>query len=311
MRKLNLYILLLAMLAAGNIFSQTTYEFMRIDMSARAASLGGSFVSIADDPNVIFYNPAGIKLLKNSPVSFSFVKHILDINVASLSYSKEFEGIGRFAAAVKYINYGSFTRTDEFANKTGEFTPNEMAFILGYANELDKNFYYGGNVKFIYSGIAGYSSTAFACDLGLHYAMPEQEMNIGASVLNIGSQMQTYDGVSEKLPLDVMIGVSKKLAHLPLRVFLDFHKLNVERDNFGQKFKAFSFGGEFFLSKVLTLRLGYENEKRSDLKIGSTAGMAGFNIGLGIKIKDYLFDYGYSSMGQIGALHRISVATSL
>lgn len=310
MRKLNFYIFLFTLLLIGNGFSQT-YEFMRIDMSARAASLGGSFVSNGDDPNVIFYNPAGIQLLKNSPVSFSYVKHILDINVASLSYSKEFEGIGRFAAAIKYINYGSFTRTDEFANKTGEFVPNEMAFIVGYANALDKNFFYGGNLKFIYSGIAGYSSTALAVDLGLHYAVPEQELNIGASVLNIGSQLQTYDGVTEDLPLDVMVGVSKKLAHLPLRVFLDFHKLNKDRDNFAQRFKAFSLGGEFFLSKVLTLRLGYENEKRNDLKIGTTAGLAGFNIGLGLKIKEYQFDYAYSSMGQIGALHRISVATSL
>jgi hypothetical protein len=311
MRKLNFYILLLTLSFAGSAFSQNTYEFMRIDMSARAAALGGSFVSNADDPNVIFYNPAGIKLLTNSPASFSYVKYILDINVASLSYSREFEGIGRFAAAVKYINYGTFTRADEFANKTGEFVPNEMAFIVGYANQLDNNFYYGGSVKFIYSGIAGYSSTALACDLGLHYAIPAQEMNIGVSALNIGSQLQSYDGIKEDLPLDIQVGASKKLAHLPLRLFLDFHRLNQSRDNFFQKFKAFSLGGEFFLSKALTFRLGYENEKRNDLKVGTTAGLAGFNLGLGLKIKEYQFDYGYSSWGEIGALHRISVATNL
>ena len=65
-------------------------------MSARAAALGGTFVSNHDDPNIIFYNPAGINLLSDNPVSFSFVKHLLDINLASLSYSTEFEGIGRF-----------------------------------------------------------------------------------------------------------------------------------------------------------------------------------------------------------------------
>ena len=76
----------------GSLFSQNTYEFLRVDMSARAASLGGTFVSNHDDPNVIFYNPAGINLLTESPISFSFVKHLLDINLASLSYSTEFEG---------------------------------------------------------------------------------------------------------------------------------------------------------------------------------------------------------------------------
>lgn len=311
MRKLNVYIIFLTLSLISSAFSQTTYEFLRVDMSARAASLGGSFVSVADDPNVIFYNPAGIILLKNSPVSFSYVKHILDINVASVAYSREITGIGRVAGAIKYINYGTFQGADEYANKTGSFVPNEMAVMLGYANSLDVNFYYGANIKFIYSGIAGYSSTAIAADLGLHYAIPEQEMNLGAAALNMGGQFTTYDGSKEDLPLDVQIGVSKKLAHLPLRLFLDFHKLNKSRDNFMQRFKAFSIGGEFILSKVMTLRLGYENEKRSDLKIGTFAGLAGFNIGLGLKIKEYQFDYGYSSMGQIGALHRISVATNL
>ena len=105
--------------------------------------------------------------------------------------------------------------------------------------------------------------------------------------------------------------LSKKLEHLPLRLSLDFHKLNEERDDFVQRFKAFSVGAEFTLSRVLTLRLGYDNEKRNDLKIGSFAGIAGFNVGFGAKIKGYNFSYGFSSMGAIGELHRIGVTTTL
>ena len=70
-------------------------------------------------------------------------------------------------------------------------------------------------------------------------------------------------------------------------------------------------GAEFTLSKVLKLRLGYDNERRSEFKIGSTAGIAGFNAGLGVKISDYQFDYGYSSLGLVGGLHRIGISTSL
>jgi len=61
----------------------------------------------------------------------------------------------------------------------------------------------------------------------------------------------------------------------------------------------------------LRLRLGYDNVKRQELTIGTLAGLAGFNAGLGAVIKGYSFDYGFSSLGTIGALHRISLATTL
>jgi len=311
MRKIAAFIILTLFLSncSYSQAGESVYDFLRLDMSARAAALGGSFNSNADDPDVIFYNPAGLGLLSNTPVSFSYFKHLLDINLASFAISKEYKGIGRFGAAVKYINYGSFTGADENANKTGDFSASEVAFILGYSNKLDENFYYGANIKFIYSGISSYSSTGMAVDLGLHYSFPAQQVEIGASALNLGGQLSKYGDVSEDLPVDVQVGISKKMSHLPLRVSLDFHRLNQSRDNFFQKFKAFSIGGEFLLSKVLTLRLGYDNERRSDLKIGTFAGMAGFNIGFGVKIKDYKFDYGYSSMGQIGSFNRIGVST--
>ncbi len=87
--------------------------------------------------------------------------------------------------------------------------------------------------------------------------------------------------------------------------------LNQDRDDFAQRFKAFTVGAEFTLSKVMKLRFGYDNERRSEFKIGTTAGIAGFNAGLGVKVSDYQFDYGYSSLGLVGGLHRIGISTSL
>jgi hypothetical protein len=294
-----------------NLNAQNTYDFLRLDMSARAGALGGSFVTNNDDPDVIFYNPAGLQLLTDNPVSFSFVKHLLDINLASVSYSMEINDIGRFGAAVKYINYGTFEGADENGRLTNDFGAGEAAFIIGYGNQLDENFYYGINAKFIYSGIADRSSSAAGVDVGLHYAVPSEQLNVGFAILNAGAQISSYYDVKEDLPLDFVIGVSKRLEYLPLRLSLDFHKLNEKRDDFLQKLKAFTVGAEFTLSKTLRLRFGYDNEKRTELKIGTFAGIAGFNAGLGAVISNYRFDYGFSSMGAIGELHRISISTTL
>lgn len=294
-----------------SLYSQSTYKFLTLDTSPKAAAIAGSFVSNNDDPNVVFYNPAGINLLTDSPISFSFLKHLMDINSASLVYSREFESLGRFSAAVKYINYGEFTKADANGVKYGNFGAGDMALMIGYGNKLDNNFYYGANVKFIYSGIEDYSSTALGVDLGLHYELPESKWNFGFSVLNLGGQITSYLDKKEELPLDIRLGFSKQLENLPFRFYWSFNKLNEKQDNFFQRFSQITLGGEFKLGPSFRLRFGYDNEKRKELKIGTTAGLAGFSIGLGFNVSTYVVDYAFSSLGYIGSIHRFGISTNL
>ena len=305
-----LFILLL-LISFSTIYGQDhTFDFLKIDMSARAGALGGSFIANNDDIDVIFYNPAGLGTLTGKPASFSFVKYLVGINLASVAYSQEVGDLGRFGGAIQYINYGNFTGADEYGNITGQFKAGEIAFLLGYANTLSENFYYGINGKVIYSSIDGRSASAIAADFGLHYSVPSEGIDFGFSILNAGTQMTSYYSIKEKLPVDIAAGVSKKMEHIPIKLYLDFRKLNESQDKFSDRFKAFSIGAEIAMSKVMTLRLGYNNERRTELTTGSFAGLAGFNLGLGFLISDYHFNYGFSSLGQIGSLHRISISTN-
>lgn len=299
------------LLLTQTIIAQSTYKFLNLDTSPRAAAVAGSFVSNNDDPNVMFYNPAGINLLSSSPISFSFLKHLMDINSASIVYSREFENIGRFSAAVKYINYGEFTKADMDGIKYGNFGAGDIAFMIGYGNRLDENFYYGANVKFIYSGIENYSSTALGFDLGLHYEIPESKWNFGFSILNLGGQITSYIDLKEELPLDIRLGFSKQLENLPFRFYWSFNKINEEQDNFFQRFSQITIGGEFKLGPSFRLRFGYDNEKRKELKIGSSSGLAGFNLGIGFNVTTYVVDYSFSSLGYIGSIHRFGITTNL
>jgi hypothetical protein len=302
-------ILAIFFLIYGSVFAQTTYEFLQLDYSPRAAALAGSFVSNNDDPNVIFYNPAGTASLKDHPISFSFVKHLLDINSVSLSYSHNFENFGRFSTAVQYINYGSFTEADEFGNRLGEFSAGDFAFSLAYANNLDENFYYGASAKFVYSSIADISSTGLAFDVGLQYVFPSSKWSFGFSVMNIGKQLTSYISTKEDIPLNMRFGLSKTLEHLPLTFYLSFNKLSDKYDKFADRFQQFTIGAEIRSSKVIAFRFGYDNERRKDLKVGTTAGFAGFNLGLGITVSNYTVDYAFSSLGSIGAIHRFGIST--
>ena len=288
------------------------YEFLRNESSSRAAGLGGSFVAFANDPNVIFYNPAGLATLDSKMGSFGFLKHLMDVNAGYASYVQQLDILdGYIGIGIQYYNYGGFEELNEVGEKIGDFNAGDFALSFGYAKKTESNFYYGVNLKLIYSSIASISSAALAGDVGIFYSIPSEEINIGVSIQNFGVELKTYDGLSEDLPLDIKVGVSKKLEHLPLNINLNFHHLNFSYNDFIERFKAFSVGGEFVLSEYFKLRVGYNNLRRLDLKLGSSAGMAGLSLGLGAQINKYLFDYSFTSYGVIGGLHRINLTTSL
>jgi hypothetical protein len=290
--------------------TNTVYSFLRNDVSPRAAALAGSFVTITGDPNSLFYNPAALSTIEAPMGSVGFFKHLLDINAGYISYSQPYEDLGYFAAGILYTNYGTFDETDDLGNTLGTFGAGDFAFTLGYSNIFEENVHYGATVKFIYSSIAGYKSTGLAGDFGLLYSIPESKVTIGASVRNLGGQITAYSETKESLPLDVVVGASVVPRGLPLLLNVNFHKLNEDQQNLGDRFRAFSVGGEFTLSKVLQVRVGYDNEKRKDLKIGTSSGLAGLSGGMGVTVSDYKVDYSLSSLGKIGELHRISIGTN-
>jgi hypothetical protein len=301
-------IVLCASVARGQ--TSTVYNFLRNDVGARAAAMGGNLLTAPNDPDALFYNPATLATLEGPRGSLGYFKHILDINAGHIVYGQPVENVGFLGAGVLYTNYGSFTQTDESGVSLGTFSAGDVALTLSYANFLDTNLSYGANLKFIYSSIAGYTSTGLAGDVGILYRIPDSRLALGASIRNVGTQFSTYLGAKEKIPLDVAVGLSVIPKGLPLLFAIGFHRLNDEVDSFGDRFRAFTVGGEFTLSKVLQLRFGYDNARRKDLQVGSTSGLAGFSTGLGIHIQEWNVDFALSSLGKVATLYRISLGRS-
>ncbi len=294
-------------MAAG---SATIFNFLRNDVGARAAALAGSFTTMQGDPDILFYNPAGLATIHTSIGAAGFFKHLMDINAGYVTYSTDVPGVGRFGAGIVYTNYGTFDQTDELGSTTGTFGAGDLALSIGYALPVDENVYLGGALKGIYSSIGPYSSSGVAADLGVLYTIPASRFAIGASIRNLGMQLSKYGSISEDLPLDCGIGASIVPKGLPLLLNVGVHRLNDDAPDFVSRFRSFTVGGEFQLSKVVMARVGYDNARRKDYKIGSSAGLAGFSAGLGILVSGYTFDYALSSLGKAGNLHRISIRTT-
>lgn len=288
--------------------NNTTYNFLKLDVDARSSAMAGNSVSVINDVNGIFYNPATLTSLGKPQASIGFYKYLLDINSGNAAYTQKYKDIGYFGVGLRYFNYGTFDKYDESFNNLGTFSANDFALTLTYANKYIENLSYGASLKLIYSNIDIYKSTAVAADFGLLYQIPETQWNFGLSLLNIGTQISSYADTRENLPLDLRIGFNKRLEHLPLTFYFSISNLLDKKDKFLDRFKDVRLGGEFILSDNIYLRLGYNNQQRQDLKTGSATGIAGFSAGLGIKIEEkYLIDYAYNSLGKIGSTHRINV----
>lgn len=297
-------------LSANLTFAQQqyTYDFLNLNVDARSSAMAGSFVSVSNDVNTIFYNPAGLATLEGKQASVGFFKYLMDINSGNVAYSQKYKDIGYFGAGIRYMNYGSFDKYNENFENLGTFGANELALSLGYANKYKVNFHYGANVKLIYSSIDEYNSMALALDLGAMYVIPEEKLNFGISVLNLGTQVKKYINTNEKLPVDLRLGMTKTLEHLPLTVNIGFSNLLNEFDKFFERFKNIVVGGEFTLNDYVLLRIGYNNLQRQNFKTGSSLGISGFSAGVGIRFGErYKLDYAFNSLGNVGAAHRFNI----
>lgn len=283
------------------------YDFLRNDASARAAAMGGSFMTVMNDPAALHYNPATLATIDSTQASFTLFKHLLDINSGYATVATEIEGIGRVGLGVNYNNYGSFQRTDKTGQGIGEFGSSDIALVLGWGGELGEGFSAGISGNAIFSTIDTYGSSALAIDGGLLFVDTAKRIQAGLSLLHLGSQTSSFGEENEPLPLDLKLGVSHQLRGLPLLVALNFSRLLDETDEFIDRFSSFSVGGEFTISKPLRLRIGYNNRLRQDVPIGASKGISGFSAGVGIAFSDYRFDYAFNSLHRLGGLHRVTI----
>ena len=296
------FLLLAALLFPAMSFAQSAgYTFLRTPVGARQAAMAASFISISKDAHSIYYNPAGLADMSNRAATFGYINNILDVQDFFGAYVMPHKQ-GSYGFALQYTDYGEFKRTNEFGEELGNFGANNVIAYLNYSRAHTERLLVGGNLKYIRSALADFSSDAFALDLGvIYHSSLFDNLNFGAGVFNLGRVRKAFDGTKEDLPLNFQLGASKRLAHLPLMYSLTL----VAYPDENVQFRA---GGEFNLSQNAFLRLGYNTLGR-DQKVGTDSDrFAGLSIGLGLDYRQYKFDYGMSSFGEIGNLNRLSMS---
>ncbi len=299
------------------------YKFLNSAPNARSAAYGGtSMVTWSNDLNVAFQNPSLLQASMNKQATVNYLHYPAGISAGSVAYVWHRDSIGTLLFGLQYYNYGSFTRADATGEKQGTFKAADYNFQVGINHPL-KHWILGTNVKLIYSSIERYNSLGVALDLGATYHYEDTSRFVASFLIrNLGFQLIKYANQREPLPLQLQIGLSKQLAHLPFRYFLVFNNLQQfdlsysNPNSIGTKIdlatqepiavkttladkalRHLVLGGEFLFTKTFNMRFGYNYQHRKELILGdeNKKGLAGFSWGIGLKISKLQLSYGGAS----------------
>ena len=294
--------------------SQTSYNFLRLPVSAHAAALGGNNVSLVEnDEALIFHNPALLSSVDDKTILFNFMNYMSGANTASAAFNRVIKGRASVAGSAQYVNYGKMKEMTADNTQLGEFSAKDIA-INGYFSYLLTDKISGGVcAKFITSYIGEYNSIAMGVDLGLNYYDPDKDISIGLVAKNLGGQLKAYEDDYEKIPLDLQAGVSKRLTHTPFRFSATLTNLN----NWDEKFiNHLSVGADVLFSPQMWVGVGYNFRRNNQMKIKNaleeeSSHGAGLTLGAGINLDRFKLNLAYGKYHVSSSSILINVAYSL
>jgi len=212
----------------------TAVPFLLIGPDSRAGGMGDYGVATSPDPNSIHWNAAKLAFSdKKAGFAVSYTPWLRalvnDINLAYLSGYKKISDGQAIGGSLRYFSLGNIDFTNENAEKTGSFNPNEWALDLAYSRKLGENFSGGLALRYIYSNLTGgiaianntiqtRPGTSVAADLSAYYTKEIQvsnkdaKLSFGINLSNLGSKISYTDTKSKDfIPTNFRMGGNLEL----------------------------------------------------------------------------------------------------
>jgi len=322
-----LLICLLLALTSSSLSAQSgddVYQFLNIPASVSAAGVGGNSVSSAEkDLNLTFHNPAILSVDMNNELAVGYMRYISDINIGTAAYAHKLNEKSILMLGIRYVDYGSMLWTTPSDEILGNTYAQDFALTGAYSFLLSDKWRAGANLSLINSSLDEYNSIAIATDLGLYYTDPSKNISAGLVLKSLGAQIVSYDQTYERMPFDIQIGVSKKLAHAPIRFTLTAQNLtemdlayftgdSTNKDPFVAKFFKHIIGGvEFIPSDNFLLSLGYNYRRSSELKINQRTAFGGFSAGFSMKVKKLRVGASFAKYHISGSTLQMTLSTNM
>lgn len=282
---------------------RSSFEFLRLPVSAHSSSLGGHVVSAPDhNPSQFMSNPALLSFADTRMIGLNAMSWLSGTVVAGAQFCSGMGDKGHYAFNARYIDYGKSVSTTADGTVTGSFNSKDMAVGVSCSYILADGLSGGVTGNMICSHYASMTSMAVGVDLGLHYSVPGDEVFIGLAAMNLGGQVKAFENEFQKMPFDLCAGVTWKLSHAPIRLTLsmdnlthwdksDFHFAASDNTGFGEILKRhMSFGADWMLTDRFYVAAGCNLRNRAELSGDGNRSLTGFSLGTGLRLSKLSFD---------------------
>jgi hypothetical protein len=288
----------------------TGFNFLKVEAGARPAGMGGAFVSMADDLNSLWWNPAGLAGITRRTVMTYYCRYWLDVQSGQAGYAQPIKDKGVVGGCINYDYYGKNEGRDEDGEPTGNFGVSSLYLTSTYATRvkfLDPVLSYkqetavGVSLKMVYMKIDTYYGLGLATEAGIrHKIFYNKGLVLGLALQNLGVQVKPFISERDPLPLTLRVGGSYPPKYLPLTISLDL-VAPIDTNPY------LSVGGEFqLIENKLYLRGGFSTH-RLDWKISQEEDtFVGAALGVGFKVNQFEIDYAFTPSGQLGSINRFS-----
>ena len=277
------------------------YAFLRLPTSSRISALGGHSVSLIEaDPSLVFHNPALLGGETDGKLNVNYLNYMADVKVGSAVFTKAFRERSAWGAGVTYINYGNMKEMSIDNEQLGVFSVQDIGIHAFYSYDLSEKWRGGLSLKALYSTLADYYSFGLAVDAGLSYFHAESDFSIGIALKNVGAQLKSFYDERQRVPWDLQLGFTKRMAHAPVRFSTTAMYLNrwkftpIDRsatakgDSFLETaLKHLVLGLELLPTDHLWLGIGLNPKTKMDMRLSSGNALGGFSIGGGIKVSRF------------------------
>ncbi len=250
--------------------------------------MGEASVSLHSDVTAAYWNPAGLAKIRRIQCAAMYSEAVKDAFLSFFGLAVPVKGWGTYEVSGVVLFIDPLPVTDGSGNTLGNLRWTDWAFALSYGKEFAGNLSLGLAFKVIQriesDPIFGTTKgTAYSGDFGFIYEFPfARGLNLGFSFLNVGNKLQMEGEVKkDDLPRTLKLGLSYNRG--PWIIAGDINKILNDR-------WRVHIGGEHKLKDTIFLRFGYY-EKDGNVR--------GATYGMGIKLKNYQFDWANVPAGEM------------
>lgn len=269
-------------------------------------ALGGYNISVPDDDgSLLFQNPALMANVSDGAVNLSFLTYMRGCKAGNAAFVKGQGERGSWGVGAKFVGYGSMKETTVEGLEIGDFGALDLLLTGGYSYLLSEHWVGGVTGKFIYSKYAEFTSIGLAADVGLNYLDEVHDFSVSLVAANLGGQVKSFGDYHERLPMDLRIGFTKRLAEAPIRFSVTMVDLtrwsstyfyNPDRDEkFGKiLMNHFVVGVDVLPADFLYVSAGFNFRQASEMKAAGSSHGAGLCFGAGVNVKRFKVGVAYA-----------------